>query len=266
LETLFSLLFSGLQAPECTIAWILKAQSKQVREIVKLIGTTKCDFPINLSPAECTWEGISERINGILFRDRPNCQQLQKNFANLWRRFAKDYTDGLLDKEYNSFKHGFRMRLGGERFLFAPSKDPTKPPPPEKYMLLAESKLGSFFFAPEQIEGSPVKMANKDPHFWLKEHHVNSHPTRPDLALMLISISLNNIRAFLRIINGDYEETGIKILYPLNEAELTAPWENPCSLSRSTTSQMVVEQQIERMSEKEILERLRCERIKQHIS
>jgi hypothetical protein len=260
LETMFALIFAAIQSPRCVLPWILKAKPWQIRELAKTVGDSNFRGYLRFKLEKPTWDDISNLIHNLVFKDLSNREQLAKSFASLWQRFAREYTDQLLVDEYNSVKHGFRANLGGIKFSFAPSEDSKNMPSPESYISLCESQLGSSFYIPEQIVGSPEKEARSDPHFWLKLHHVNSHPARLDLALRLVSISINNVRAFLRIVQNDRKEPGIKFLHPMDEKEFTAPWENRESLLNFTEEQAVQEQQIERLDADEILKLLKVEK------
>lgn len=260
LETLFSLIFSMLQAPQCSLPWILKAKPWQIRKLAGEVCDGKLSGPVRFRLDAPTWENISALVHGVVFREMPNKEQLQQSFATLWRRFAKEYTNQFLVDEYNSVKHGFRMHLGGMKISFAPSDDPTKKPNPDEYIPLGESELGSFFYVPEQIEDSPVKKRDADPHFWLREQHANNHPAQTDAALLLIAVSINNIRSFLRIFNHDDKGAEIRLLHPLSEEMFEAPWKNRSTLLNFTATRTVVEQRIKRMSSKEIMELLAAEK------
>jgi hypothetical protein len=263
LETLFSLIFAALQSPRCPLAWILKAQPWQVRCLVRKVTTRSYPGPLRFNLERPSWAEVSALIHKLVFHELPSREKMQTKFAEVWQRFANEYTDQFLVDEYNSFKHGFRTHLGGMKVLFAPGGNPSKVPDPDKFISLGESKLGSFFSVPERIVGSPpTKKRDGDPHFWLKEYHVNSHPVQTDLALILISVSINNVRAFLRIINNDRKNPEIRILCPEKEKAFETPWQDRTSLLNFTTNQRVVENQIERLSKKEIMSRLRSERDK----
>ncbi len=263
LETLFSLIFAAIQSPAYPLAWILKAKPRQVRELVKRVGTGGEVGPLRLNLENPDWKRISALINGTAFLGLPNRDLMVEKFAVVWRRFADEYADQFLTDEYNGIKHGFRTHLEGWRISFVPSDDPSKVPNPDEFTLLGESKLGSSFLVPEPIEGSPIKKRGADLHFWLKEHHVNSHPARIDLALELVSASINNVCAFLRIINKDGQKPEIQLQYPDKEEEFAIPWQTAQvtpSLRNFTTNQKVKEHQIERLDKKEILKRLKLER------
>jgi hypothetical protein len=97
--------------------------------------------------------------------------------------------DGFQIGAYNSFKHGFRVKLGGMKVAFAPDKGIK--PLPEDFISLGDSKYGTAFFLPKKISGAPN--AQSDQHFRITENYVNSYPEYMVDALRLISISIFNI-------------------------------------------------------------------------
>ena len=81
-------------------------------------------------------------------------------------------------------------------------------------------------------------------------------------ALLLIAVSINNIRSFLRIFNRDAKGKEIRLLHPLSEEMFEAPWKDRSTLLNFTATRKVVEQQIKRMSSKNIMELLAAEKDK----
>ena len=77
-----------------------------------------------------------------------------EDFGKLWQLFADDYADSFSVDAYNSFKHGFRVRLGGMKISFQPVKSSENPDPPKDYQELGNSEFGVTFYV-AQNRGSP---------------------------------------------------------------------------------------------------------------
>src|SRR5439155_691110 len=129
----------------------------------------------------------------------------------LWEKFASDYTDDCLDKEYNSFKHGFRAQIAGE-----PGPSIALTPSGAKEPVVLSSDFGTNFYVAEKLtEAADPQMGH---HFKLDHYHVNLQPTVMVSALRMISISIKNVVAFLRLIDRPPPE-GVQIMWPLNKED-----------------------------------------------
>ena len=127
-------------------------------------------------------------------------------------------------------KHGLRVRPGGFSLAFGPEDVPGVPAPPEKMSYLGGSDFGSSFFYSAGI-GNEIDKRNPT-HFRLKRHSLNWDPEGLSHGLNLISMSLNNILAFLKVVNGIDAES-VKLIYPDNESYFEAPWRPSYSIGSS---------------------------------
>ena len=251
LETLFSLLCACIQAPDCIIGWLQKYTLKQLRDLVKNIVNYQTPIFCKFNLQSVTLEELSNLINDFNLQKEDKKQQLKESFTTLWRRFAKDFLDDKLIAEYNNIKHGFRVRPGGFNVLVGPEDVPGVPPPPEKMSYLRGSDFGSSFFKSEGI-GNEIDKGNPT-HFRLKRHSLNWDPKCLIHGLNLISLSLNNILAFLKSVNGADTES-IKLLYPQDESYFEAPWQLSQDILSSEINPTIREEHIVRFSKDEILE------------
>ena len=65
-------------------------------------------------------------------------------------------------------------------------------------------------------------------------------------------MSLNNIRAFLKVVNGTDAES-VKLRYPQNESYFEEPWQPSQGISSSEINPIIREEDIVRFSKEEIL-------------
>ncbi len=211
LETLFMLLFATLQAPNCIVGWLLKCESNGLQKFVKGASAGELPFIWKWKLEKDSWEGISGLINGMVFNGRDDCIKMQECFARVWEKLASDYTEKYFKDEYNSFKHGFRASIGSGPTLSFHSQNQPK----ENPSLVLSSDYGSWFNVVKELEG--VKQGSHlDHHFVLEHCHVNLEPQTIASALCMISMSINNIVAFLRIIH-DFPPEQIQCMRPVNE-------------------------------------------------
>jgi hypothetical protein len=210
LETMFMLIFASLQAPNCVVGWLLKCRTETLRELVDGVCSNK-QFLTKWNLEKMSWESVAALIIGKIFAHRQDVEELNANFARLWTRLASDYTNSSLTAEHNSFKHGFRAAIGdGPSISWTQSDDPDRLPNSPKTTVLC-SKLGAWFFMPDKLQ--KAKAPDMRHHFRLNYCHTNFHENDLVSDLCLISISIKNIVAFLRIVNGP----------PVEEVEVSEP-------------------------------------------
>jgi len=207
LETLFMLMFAALQAPYSVPGWFLKCQSSQLRQFVDDASSGKLAL---LSPRwkieQMSWEKISELVNERILAGREDIAPLQNSFAKAWKKFAADFTANHIVDEYNSFKHGFRAYVGGGPTITFHPKEPSENTP-----LTFSSEFGSSFFMAEKL--ADAKAEHLAHHFTLKYCHVNLQPDKMVVALQIIGVSIKNLIAFLKLVNG----------FPLEQVQFALP-------------------------------------------
>ena len=154
-----------------------------------------------------TWQTIAQKVLTFgSFADTPEQEnRIKEQFAAAWALFAHDFSDEKGTEEYNSIKHGFRIKTGGFHLGIAREDTPGIPAPLERMQLLGGSDFGSSFFTPERNDDP--KKADKDTghfkrHFRVRRNSRNWAPETSFYGLHLLSISLQNILSFLKAIHG----------------------------------------------------------------
>ena len=194
LETLFALMGAMFQAPDCVAGWLKKYKTVELYSLVKKIHRNQ-KFRKKIILSEYSWKGISETVHQFKLEDETKTREIKDNFAAFWQRLANDFLDKEFQSEYNSIKHGYRVQPGGFKLAFGLQTEFGKPAPPEKMQLLGGSDYGSTFF----IEEYPAGDKNN---IWLRRKSRNWLPKNFVHALNLISMSIENIKSFLLIVNG----------------------------------------------------------------
>jgi hypothetical protein len=227
LETFFSILFATIQAPDCIIGWLVKYQLQDLGNLVRKVQRGNfINSKLGIKPI--TWQTIAQKVLSFTsFADTTEQDnRIKEQFAAAWARFAYDFSDEEGAQEYNSIKHGFRIKTGGFHLGIAREDTLSVPAPLERMQLLGGSDFGSSFFTPERIDHP--KKADKDTrhfkcHFRVRRNFRNWAPENSFFGLHLISISLQNILSFLKVFNG-VNPKSIQIVWPSDEFLFEAPW------------------------------------------
>lgn len=191
LESLFALVGAAIQAPHCPAGWLLKYQNTDLKGFIGKIAERK--------PFYNKWglemAGWSEIANTLLPWSMPDNDgaELRDASAKLWKSLARDVLDASFDDEYNSIKHGFRVRSGDWYFALGREDIPGTPAPPERMQMMASSRFGSTFLRAKSL---------KKYHWAFEEQRVNWNPAVFARRLPLIADSIQNVLTFLRYVNG----------------------------------------------------------------
>lgn len=121
--------------------------------------------------------------------------------------------------------------------------------PADRMTSLGGSDFGSSFFLSEGIGVEEGK--RNTTHFRLKTNSLNWDPEGMAMGLRLISISLNNILAYLKLLNGSSEE--VKLQYPRDESYFEIPWSSSQGGRSIGMNPIIREEDIVRFSDEEIL-------------
>jgi len=209
LETLFALLCSTVQAPDCIVGWMLNYRNSDLKALVNQISF-KADIYTRFKIRPVTWEVLSQNINRFPQYKKEKRDWIQKGFSELWRMYASEFVDKSFTQEYNGIKHGFRTKPGGFHLAIGREEIPGVPAPPEKMISLGGSDFGSSYFVKEFITTE-----NKI-NFRPRRHHCNWSPEGLLSGLIMISMSINNTISFLLILNG-VPPNECKFENPINE-------------------------------------------------
>ena len=216
LETLFALIAAFLQAPRCLPAWLALYKTQEVFDIVRAIdqsASLRSQFQLE----KPSWRSVAELIlSWLVLEDKEKEKAVKQGLADLWRRFASDFLDQGSSNEYNSIKHGFRIRPGGFHLSIGTEDKPGQPAPPERMHLLGKSDFGSSFLVPTALGEWPH-------HVQLVRHSRNWAPEDFAWGLHLISLSLTNVISAAKVIN-EVPATDVKLHWPSELSVLSEPW------------------------------------------
>ena len=195
LETLLALLAATAQAPDCVVGWVSKYRLRPDLEHVLTALSTGSPLRLKLRLDQVSWESLSTVIHSFLsLEDKERESQIKQGYARFWARASSAFLNETNRFEYNSIKHGLRARSGGFTLRMARERSPGIPAPDATVHTLMESRYGSSFFVPERV-GDNRNLS-------LKHYSVNWQPASLIGILNLVSMSLNNIVGFLKIVHG----------------------------------------------------------------
>lgn len=225
-ETFFSLLGAYIQAPDCVYAWVAKCSNKELRSLIKKVAECDSRLFTKLNIEGVSWETLSALIFQRYMPDTEKAEITKKSFAKVWSRLAHEFLDDKNIDEYNSLKHGFRVRSGGFSLAFGIEHEYGVAPPEEEMQSLGGSEHGTTFIRLEsvgEIKNNRSLRSRKLSLNWKLEKVI--------LQLQLVSVSIVNIVSALKIAN-DIKASECKFSV-LQEGE---DYEKPWSFSPGVTS------------------------------
>jgi len=214
-ETLFALLCSAVQAPQCTLGWMLAYRNRDLDSLVEKIRNYRpVRHRMHKNPS---WDELSIWTHSHLDYEEAKKQSIQSGFGALWSKLAKDYLSEPAHDEYNSLKHGMRVSPGGFHLAMGKEDQFGKAAPPEQMMSFGGSAFGSAFFRRETMENAKMN-------FRPRRHHRNWSPQNLGYANLLVAMSIGNVVSALRILNGDNPKE-CKFENPADVEMFDKPWE-----------------------------------------
>ncbi len=237
MEVFFSLICASLQAPDCIYAWMAKYKVVDVQNILKDLNKNQSKFSQKLKISKpLSWDTYALAVFNNLGRDDTYRQETAKLFANFWQSLSYDFLDKDASYEYNSIKHGIRIRSGGFTMAVGKEEQSGQKAPPENMKILGGSEFGSSFYVPEIIYGCNLK--NASPNFRMTPINVNWYADGLAYALFLIAMSLKNIKAFLKIVNGISPES-VEFTRPVDLDFFDKPWEKSVGVTKASFERVV---------------------------
>lgn len=228
LETLFALICAFIQAPRCISAWINLYKSYELRNVIDKIHNHK-PLLSQITLQSPSWSSISEIIfQGLVIEDKEQEAAIKTGFAQLWSRFASDFLDNEFTREYNSIKHGLRVRPGGFSITVGPQNKPGEPTPTEKMILVGKSDFGSGYLAADKI-------GNLSRHIQMKRHHRNWSPEDIGWGLHIAAMSISNVLSGIKVLNGVHSEQ-VQFNSPTDLSAFLEPWKRSVQIGVTSIS------------------------------
>jgi hypothetical protein len=196
-----------------------------------------------------SWEVISDTINIFCYEDKGLIKKSKDMYSVLWRRFGHEYIDDSSAKEYNSIKHGFRVKSGGFFLSVGKEHEYGSPPPKEEMVMVGGSKYGTSFFVAEQVTATKDK--EYEANIRVRRHGLNWDPENLGHALVMLSMSINNVLSYLKIINGIDART-VPFVRPTEAQYFEEPFKRNVGITKIAIDSVVSLEDIKPFSKKEI--------------
>lgn len=251
LETFFSLLGAALQAPDCVVGWILKAQTTQIRQVVEALRRGTMPFPMKWKNDSSAF-GFGDIAAAVLqcaSWAQEEGDQTVARFGTLWNRLADDFLDQNMSAEYHSIKHGFRARSGGFSVRYGIEHEYGVRPPEAEMKVWGGSIFGTSFYKAEPVEGAPK--GGRDPHFMLRHQSINWHPKATADRMFLTALSIKNLRSFLAVANGR-QPGEVSFSRPPDPDMFSEPWKHSPGVTPMNMDLRVSEEDIERIDKSQL--------------
>ena len=248
-ETLFSLLGALLQAPSCAYAWMAQCATWQLRELLRRVNERDATLLVKVKLGHLSWEGIAKGVLAYSSSDPAKAERNGTLFGCLWDRLASEYLQDVHIKEYNSLKHGFRVRHGGFGMAVGIEHEYGVPPPPEEMQFLGASDFGSTFYVLDQVGGEDRSNRSRRS----RQVSVNWSAEGMVLALQLISMSIRNVVSMLQILNGR-KPSEVRFMRPSEDNDFDRPWEHSPSVLNAKLDFVIPEEAVKRTTKQELLD------------
>lgn len=219
LETLFSLLGAYVQAPDCAYAWIAKCSNNELRSFVQRVSAGDSSVFTKLPIAPVTWDTVADAIFRTLDKAEPNNIGASTRFAGLWSAMVNEFISETHVDEYNSLKHGFRVKAGGFALAVGVEPSPGVAPPNQDMHTIGKSDFGATFFRLEQLRD-----LKGDRNVRSRRTSVNWSIERTVLLLQFVHMSVNNVVSALKTMNGA-PPGSCKFLIPTDPESFGKPWQ-----------------------------------------
>lgn len=250
IETMFSLLGAYIQAPDCVYAWIAKCSNKDLRELVKKISGSRNDILTRQNIEEVTWKSIAECVFRNYLPETEKNKQTVQLFASFWKKLAYEYLDKNHIDEYNSIKHGFRIKSGGFTLTVGLEHECGVSPPPEEMKIMGKSNYGTTFL---RIE--PIGKDRGNRSLCSKRISLNWTIEKTSLLLQFVSMSIKNITSALKIANGAEVEK-CDFVRPPNDADFEKAWSYSPGVTSCNFDYVLPIAEVVSVTKSELLERL----------
>lgn len=248
LETMFSLIGAYIQAPDCAYAWIAKCQTGDLKKLAKRISDSDNSIVTKLRLQSISWESIAAHIFSACPFEEERKEKTTELFARLWSRLCLEFTDETLSDQYNSIKHGFRVRSGGFTLTIGEEKEQGKAPNDSEMVSIGGSKYGATFF-----KVSRVGKSNKSRSLKSVRTSVNWSMERTARQIQLAGMSIENIISSLKVINGA-KGSEVKFVRPAEDNDFDIPWSHSTGVSHFAIDFLASESNTEETSKEQLLQ------------
>ncbi|MDZ7725679.1 MAG: hypothetical protein U5R06_23355 [candidate division KSB1 bacterium] len=186
LETFFTLVGAGLQAPFCLYGWIQKARDKKIKTLLRRINARNESISNALRLDTVSWYEIAKRIHQDVDVNANHKLNLIRFFGETWEFFGREFLSESSQSEYEELKLGKRLIKSAGVFDL------------EKFSV-ADSTLLSKFNKVYDIDQSGKVYQNNH---YAEDCNISWYPDFCYSAALMLRDSINNLLSFLKEVNG----------------------------------------------------------------
>jgi hypothetical protein len=248
IETLFSLLGAFIQAPDCAYAWIAKCSNSDLRSLAERITSADPALYTKLNLPRITWNTVAECVF-TAYQPGTDRQRITiQRFSRLWETLSRELTDRTLIDEYNSLKHGFRIRSGGFSLAVGLEHERGVPPPPSEMRLMGKCDFGATFFKIETLW--PEKKSRS-----VRSRRVSANWSieRTILLHQLTQMSIVNLVSALKFVNG-VPAPECRYVRPESDEAFDEPWKHSAGIVTMSFDDVIDESNARVVTKEELLD------------
>lgn len=249
METMYSLFGAFLQAPYCTYAWIGKYKTSDLRDIVKKINSGSTSLETIVKIDKLSWENIAELVFSYYDPKSDEKQKIIDRFSNFWKLISSEFLNNDYIDEYNSIKHGFRVKSGGFGISVGVEKEYGVSPAEENMTVIGNSEHGSSFYKLSPIGGNLKNRSIKS-----SQKSLNWTIEKTAILIQLVEFSIGNLVSILKIMNGA-KPSEMKFHLPEDPSCFEKAWQFNSTLNSSSFDFVLDEEKIPSLSRAELLKK-----------
>jgi hypothetical protein len=241
LETLFALLGSSVQSPLSPAPWMLHYK---ISDLCDLIDVIRQELSIRnrMSLPYLSWKSIAEKITPWQIGDS-TAEHIDAMVLAM-RRFANEFQDDQFQEEYNSIKHGLRVRPGGSFLAFGIQHTPGVPASADQMNVMYSYRFGSSFLKSESLSERKFQYAFfRAARNWDYENISER--------VKIICACIGNTLAYLKLRNG-FDPASIPF-YQLSVRQVDEAVDGAVSLGAFTMNRRIEAAWVDSLSREEIL-------------
>lgn len=250
-ETFFSLIGAYIQAPDCTYAWLAKCSNKELRALVTRITAGDQSIFTKLDINQVCWDSIATSLFNHYMPGTSRQRETIHLFSTFWTLLAHEFTDQNHVDEYNSLKHGFRVRPGGFTLEIGIEKVSGVSPPEEEMQQISQSDYGTTFVKIETVGNLKGNRSVR-----ARDVSINWKIEKIVLLAQLVAMSINNVVSGLKLSSGAEAGT-CKFERPQNDEDFERPWEYSPGVTAFNMDYVIGPSMVASLTRKNLLENWR---------
>jgi len=241
LETFCAMLAACVQAPRFPLGWMLAYNAGHLKSVMEKLYNGEDVH--NAWGTTTSWQIVADTLLRFTTDDPGRDEVVRAAYANMWKRFARDFLDDAAMMEYNSIKHGARTRSGGFHLSVGHAIVGDSAPSPEAMTRPSGSTFGSQFFVRRRTTRKRAFTVDHVARNWIPDNLLDS--------VQLLTLSITNLLAFLRRQAGD-NENAPSFVGPADLRELEVPWMHRLEFESFTKASTVRPDQIGEWTDDEV--------------